>query len=331
MGKMIVVTGASGRVGHQVAEQLLSGGHAVRVIARNAEKLKPLAARGADVQTGSLDDRAFLTSMFRDASAAFLLTPVDLTARDVNAEQKKNVASIIAAVRESGIKNVVLLSSWGAELTEKSGGIIECHFFEEGLSEIPNLNAIYLRPVWFMENFLWNIGLIKMAGINGLSLDPSLLFPTIATCDIAPIASEYLASLDFKGKSVRYLNGPRDYTMIEVSRILGASVGKPNLAYVRFPDSLFKKGLVDNGGLSLNAANIAIEINQGMNSGRIHAEQRSKSNTTPTTLEIFAENTFAPAFRVAPDASFSARFEGMFLRSFLFATGHRAASLGFSH
>jgi uncharacterized protein YbjT (DUF2867 family) len=321
---VIAVTGATGRVGHLVAERLLLAGHTVRVVGRNKEKLELLSKRGAEVRPGSLADRAFLTSVFQGARAAFVLTPADYTAQDVNAEQRKNVESMAAAIRDAGVKHVVLLSSWGAELTERSGGIIGCHMFEELLDGISGLNVVHLRPVWFMENFLWNIPLIKMAGINGLAMKPDVPFPTVATRDIAPVAAEYLSTLDFKGRSVHYLNGPRDYTMVEITRILGASVGKPELGYVEFPAAVMRKGLVKSGGLSPNAADIGIEINLGISSGRIKAEPRSKSNTTPTTLEEFAKISFAPAFRAAPDASFSDRFSGLFLRAFLFMTGHRA-------
>lgn len=167
--------------------------------------------------------------------------------------------------------NVVLLSSWGAELPEKSGGIIGCHWFEHLLDEIPGLNVVYLRPVWFMENFLFSTGLIKMAGINGLAINPSVPFPTIASRDIASVAADYLANLNFNGRNVHYLNGPRDYTMIEVNRILGRAIGKRDLKYVEFPEGVLRKGLVGSGGLSPNAADLLIETNQGINSGLIKA------------------------------------------------------------
>lgn len=88
---VIVVTGATGNVGRRVAQRLLAAGHPVRVVARTAEKLAPLGARGADVRAGHLDDPVFLREVFRGAKAAFLLTPADVSAPDVNAEQKRNV------------------------------------------------------------------------------------------------------------------------------------------------------------------------------------------------------------------------------------------------
>ncbi len=320
---LIVVTGASGRVGHQVARLLLSEGRNVRVVARTAENLKSPASLGADVRTGAIDDRVFLTTAFRGASVVFLLTPVDTKAQNVNTEQRNNVAGLAGAIRDSGVKNVVALSSWGAELSERVGGIIGCHWLEQALNEISDLNSVCLRPVWFMENFIWNIGLIKMANINGLALRPDFAFPMIATKDIAPVAAKYLAKLDFTGRHIHYLNGPKDYALTEVTQVLGNSIGKPNLKYIEFPNGIFRKGLIDNGGLSPNAADMAIEINRGIESGQVHAEPRTKSNTTPTTLEEFARTTFAPAFNAAPNVSFTGKMAGAFLRSFLFFVSPR--------
>jgi uncharacterized protein YbjT (DUF2867 family) len=297
----------------------------VRVVARNAEKLMPLGALGAEVRTGSLHDPAFLTKAFRGTTAAFVLTALDVKAPEVNIDQYKKAETIATAIRDAGVNYVVFLSSWGTDLPDKSGGIIGCRRLEERLDKIPGLNVVHLRPVWFMENFLWNIGLIKMADINGLAIKPGVTFPMIAARDIAPVASDYLASLNFKGRNVCYLNGPRDYTMTEVTRVLGAAIGRPDLKYVEFPDAIFRKGLIAAGGLSPHAADMAIEINRGIDSGLIKAESRTKLNTTPTTLEEFARGTFAPAFKTAPNASFSEKFGGMFLRTYLSLVGRRAA------
>lgn len=324
MSGPIVVLGATGRVGYPVTEQLLAHGRRVRAVGRTADKLAPLARLGAEAYAGSSADPAFLARAFEGAEAAFLLTPVDVSAPDVNAVQHAIIDAVVSALRASRVRRVVLLSSWGAELTQRVGGILACHRFEQKLEDVRGLDAVRLRPVWFMENFLWNIPLLKMAAINGLAIGPHVRFPMISARDIAPVAVEYLLALSFRGHVTRYLNGPSDHTMTEVTHALGAAIGRPELGYVELPTSVFRRGLL-GGGLTPDAADLAIEINRGIHDGIVRAEPRSALNTTPTTLDAFARSAFAPAFEAAPPAGFAERLGGAVLRSYLALTGRHAA------
>jgi uncharacterized protein YbjT (DUF2867 family) len=47
---MYVITGATGQTGRPIVEKLLAQGKQVRAIARSAEHLKPLAAKGAGLR-----------------------------------------------------------------------------------------------------------------------------------------------------------------------------------------------------------------------------------------------------------------------------------------
>jgi uncharacterized protein YbjT (DUF2867 family) len=301
MKNVIVVTGASGHIGHELAERLLSAGQTVRAVARGVEKLKPLGARGAEVRPGSFDDRAFLAGVFKGANGVFAMIPPNYSAKDVHAEQRKIAESIVAAIRESGVKNVVSLSSVGAELPDKTGPIAGLHVFEELLDKVAGLNVVHLRAAYFFENHLGSIGVIKNTGINGSAIKAEVPISMVATRDIAAVAADYLTKLDFKARNVRYILGARDYTLTEATRILGAAVGQPDLKYVQFPEADFKKGLV-GAGFSASLADLFVEMSQGFNSGLIRGEPRSKANTTPTTLEDFAKTVFAPAFKAATSA-----------------------------
>lgn len=48
---------------------------------------------------------------------------------------------------------------------------------------------------------------------------------------MAAAAIGYLEDLNFKGRNFHYLCVPKEYTMNEVTPILGASIGKPDLQY----------------------------------------------------------------------------------------------------
>jgi uncharacterized protein YbjT (DUF2867 family) len=295
MKNVIVVTGATGHVGRELALRLLAAGQSVRAVARSAEKLRPLGARGAELRPGSLDDRAFVADVCRGAAGVFGMIPPNFSSAEPRAEQRKVAENLAAAIRDSGVKHVVALSSVGADLPDRNGPIAGLHDFEAALDAVPGLDRVHLRAAYFMENHLGSIASIRKGGINAGAWKPDRAFPMVATRDIAAAAAGYLESLGFEGRNVRYVLGPRDYHMREATRILGAAIGRPDLAYVEVPEADSRKAFV-GAGFSPSMADLYVEMVRAFNAGLIKAEPRSQANTTPTTLEEFAKTVFAPAF-----------------------------------
>src|SRR5262245_39559882 len=98
---MITVMGASGNTGKVVAEKLLAAGQRVRVIGRNAERLKTLRERGAETAVGNALDAAFLTSAFRGAESIYAMVPPDYSQEDLREYYALFGESIGKAVRGS--------------------------------------------------------------------------------------------------------------------------------------------------------------------------------------------------------------------------------------
>jgi hypothetical protein len=85
--------------------------------------------------------------------------------------------------------------------------------------------------------------------------------------------------------------------MRETTKILGGAIGRADLPYVEFPYDATREALVGMG-FSADAARVFVEMYDGFNAGRIHPLQgRSASTTTPTTLDQFAKDTFAAAYK----------------------------------
>ncbi|MBI4716164.1 MAG: NmrA family NAD(P)-binding protein, partial [Nitrospirae bacterium] len=275
---MYVITGATGNTGKAIVESLLAAGKPVRVIGRNVDRLKPLTAKGAEAFVGSLEDGAAMTRAFTGAKAVYAMIPPHPTAENFRAYQNRVGESLAAAIAGARVPFVVSLSSVGAHLAEKTGPIAGLHDQEQRLNKLPETHVVYLRPGSFMENFLWNIGLIKNMGINGSPMKPDLPIPMIASRDIAAAAVRLLLGLDFSGKSVMELLGQRDLTMAEATRILGKAIGKPDLPYVQFPYEEAEKALLGMG-LSQSVAGLYIEMYRGFNDGIIRpTESRSPRN-----------------------------------------------------
>ncbi len=293
---MIAVMGATGNTGKPIVERLLREGRKVRALGRSADKLKPLASQGADVSVGDASDAAYLTQAFGGADAVYVLIPPSLHEQDFPAYQDRISESIARAVRGSGVKHVVLLSSLGAEQATGTGPIAGLHSLEERIRKLAGVNALFLRAGYFFENHYGSLALIKQQGINGGAVAPDVPISQIATKDIASAAATALLRKDFRGVIVRELLGPRDITLLEATRILGAKIGKPDLQYIQFPYDTFA-GMLSRLGFSVSLTGLFAEMCRAINEGRVRSlEGRSADNSTPTTFESFAGG-LAAAYR----------------------------------
>ncbi len=292
---MYVIAGATGNIGRRIAGRLLAEGKDVKVIGRDTGRLEPLVNERAVACVGDLGDRGFLSETFSGARAAFLLIPPEYQAENVREFQNRIGETISTALERSSIEYVVNLSSLGAHLPERTGPILGLHDQEQRLNKLEGIHILHLRPTYFMENLFPNIDLIKHQGINGTSLKGDLEFPIIATQDVAEAASRHLLELDFSGKSVRELLGPRDMSMNEMTRILGEAIAKPDLPYVQFAYEDQEKAMTDMG-ISADMARALTELDKSMNEEYgVVGTARTKENTTPTSFEEFAR-VFAGAY-----------------------------------
>ena len=285
---MITVMGATGHTGKKISEALLKAGEKVLALGRTESKLAELRNAGAEALIGNTNDVAFLTEAFRIADAVYTLLPTDRRAPDYRAEQDRQGEAIVSAIRAGGVRNIVALSSLGADLSEGTGVIEGLHAQEERLKQLEDVNVLLLRPVSFFENFYDTLELMKYEGINGDSVAPDLAVPMIATCDIADVAVKALRARDWQGVVVRELLGPRDLSYAEATQIIGERIGKPDLQYVQFSYSDEANALMQ-AGMSESFANLYVEMTRAFNEEKIKPHNgRNHENTTPTRFEDFA-------------------------------------------
>jgi uncharacterized protein YbjT (DUF2867 family) len=289
---MYVILGASGNTGSIIANFLLSKGEKVRVMGRDAGRLQRFVGKGAEAITGDVSDAAALAKAFRGARAAYLLLP-PITSRE---DQERESDAIAKAVKESGLRYAVYLSSYGAQVPEGTGPVAGLHSSEQKLNAISGLNVLHLRAAYFMENNLAAISMIQGMGIFGHALLPDLKQPMIATRDVGDYAGQRLLDLDFSGKQTRELLGERDLSMAEATTIIARGIGKPDLRYEQFPYDQVQQ-VLEQMGMSPKKAAVYIEMFKAINSGVLSAQEpRSRENTTPTSFEQFVQDVFAPAY-----------------------------------
>jgi len=294
--------GASGNTGHVVATNLLARGQKVRAVGRNATHLKPLAAKGAETFIADVTDASALTQAFQQADSAYVMIPPNPSTTDPTGYQKRATDAIAAAVQNAGTKNVVALSSIGADKANGVGPVVGLHNLEQKLSQVSGANLLFLRAGYFMENTLGQVNGIRQMGIVGTTLRPDLKLSMIATRDIGAAAADALLSPNFPSRQTRELLGQRDLTYTEVASILGQSIGKPDLKYVQLSDDQFRGALLQTG-TSEQFIRLLIEMTAALNSGHMCAlEPRSSQNKTPTTFENFVATYFVPAYQQQPAA-----------------------------
>jgi uncharacterized protein YbjT (DUF2867 family) len=298
---MIAITGASGKTGRGTAELLLKRGLQVRVIGRTEAHLRPLVEGGAEPCVGDQGDIVFLTRALKGCDAAYILIPPKLDAENVRDYYQTMGVAVVHALRESGLRKVVFLSSLGAELDSGTGPVVGLHDVERMLGVLKQVDMVFLRAGYFYENTLGNIGLIREKAINGNPVDPDVLIPMAATRDISQKAAELLAERSFTGHQIEELFSER-ITYREATDLIAARLGMTSLPCVRFADQDAISSM-EAAGFSSSMATSFVELAQALSAGRITTTIRDLTRPNGRTrFSTFVDEVFYPAYEAAAHA-----------------------------
>ena len=263
----ITITGSLGNISKPLTQELVQKGHEVTVISSSTEKQAEIEALGALAAIGSVDDVTFLTKAFTGAAAVYCMIPranyfdpnldLDAFTRTIGNNYAK-------AIQKSGVKRVVFLSSIGAHLEKNSGIIQRYNEIETVLKKLQDVSITFMRPTSFFYNLLAYIPVIKSQGIIAANYGADRMIPWVSPNDIAAaIAEEITTPLD--GKKVRYVVS-EELTGDETVRILGETIGKPDLKWVLISDEETLNGLV-NVGIQPKIAEGLVEMYAGLYNG----------------------------------------------------------------
>jgi uncharacterized protein YbjT (DUF2867 family) len=230
---IILITGATGNQGGAIARQLLTDGYQVRAMTRDpqGDKARALAALGAQVVRGDLDDPKSLEQALEGAWGAYAVQNSWEAGVAREEEQGKRFAEI---ARASGILHFVYSSVGSAH---RSTGIP--HFdnkwrVEEKIRSLAFPSFTILRPVFFMENFLspwFKPGILE--GKLQLALAPETGLQMIAVEDIGKFgALAFQLHQKMNGVALDIAGDRR--TMPETADIIGRAMDK-RVVYERAP------------------------------------------------------------------------------------------------
>ena len=216
----ILVTGATGRVGRHVIDQLAARGATVRVLTRDPAK----AAFPAPVEVvqGDLLDIDALRAAFSGVTTLFLLNAV-------TGDEFTQAILTLNVAREAGVERVVYLSVFQADravnvphFAVKSGA--------ERMLEQMGFSATILRPTYFIDNELMVKDVIRQHGVYPMPIGSKGLAMVDAR-DIAEVAAIELIRRDqAPGKlPIETINlvGPDTLTGTDVAAIWSDVLGRP--------------------------------------------------------------------------------------------------------
>jgi uncharacterized protein YbjT (DUF2867 family) len=231
----ILVTGATGRVGRQVVQQLVKRGADLRVLVRDPSKANFPAS--VEVVQGDLLDIDSLRTAFTGVSTLFLLNAVA-------GDEFTQALIALNIARESGVERVVYLSVIHSDhfvnvphFAVKSGA--------ERMIERMGFSATILRPAYFIDNELmikdviFNYGVYPMPiGSKGVAM--------VDARDIAEVAAiELIRREQAPGKlPIETINlvGPDTLTGSDVAAIWSDVLGRP-VAYGGDDPTAFEQNL----------------------------------------------------------------------------------------
>ena len=272
-----VIAGVTGRVGSVVASEILSRGHQVRGISRDAARAERWCANGGEAAVGSLADAAFLSDALRGAQGFFVLLPEDPFAADFHGSRRAMAEAITIAIRKSRVPHVVVLSAIAACVADGNGPAKDLHYLE-GLVQASAPKTTIVRACWFQEN----VGSIIAAARQGIF--PSLMasadvpFPTIATRDVGHMVASLLLSPP-PSSEVIDLVGPA-YSPRDLATALGSAL-RTTVTVVEVPASAHVDALM-HAGLPQSFAEDVAELYACFNAGRAQPHgDRMLAGSTP--------------------------------------------------
>jgi uncharacterized protein YbjT (DUF2867 family) len=264
----IIVTGSLGNISRPLAQILIEQGHNVVVITTDPTKEEAIKALGAVAAIGSVLDPGFLANVFIGADAVYTMVPPNYASPDPIGYYEKAGQSYIEAIRASGIKRVVQLSSWGAHQPAGTGIIVGSHRIEELFKGLTGVDIVFLRPASFYNNLYHYVDMIKNSGLIATNYGGQDRVVWVSPLDIAEAAAEELVRPSIQ--KIRYVASD-ERSCNEVATVLGAAIGKPDLQWQSISDEQVK-ATMEQHGVDQLMAGLLVELNAAIRTGLIRED-----------------------------------------------------------
>ncbi|MFD9904229.1 SDR family oxidoreductase [Streptomyces sp. NPDC059063] len=209
---MILVTGATGRVGRPLVAELLAADRKVRALTRDPDRAglpgQAEVAATADLPMDGVTSVFLVTAAFPDGPA-----------------------EVIARAKQAGVRRIVALSSYSVLDDDPKNQIAVRHRDLERQIEESGLEWTFLRPAGgFAATALEWAGQIRATGVARSPFGQAQTAP-VHEKDIAAVAAKALLTDELVGAAPLF-SGPQSLSYADRARVIGDVLGEP----VRFEE-----------------------------------------------------------------------------------------------
>ena len=236
----LLVTGASGKLGTLVLNELLASGKVtasdIIAVSRDPSKLSSFAAKGVEVRAGDFNDVASLATAFNGAEKIAIISTDALDAAGTRLRQH---TAAVSAAKAAGVKHVVYTSM---PKPEPGSPVVFApdHYGTEQAIKASGVAYTILRHGWYMENYFMALPQALASGSWYTSAGEGKS-ANVARQDCA--ASVAAALIKGGADSATYtLTGPTAYTTEEVAALASKVTGKP-ITVVHLSDEQLSGGM----------------------------------------------------------------------------------------
>jgi len=226
-GSRVLVVGATGQLGSVITRKLLAAGTPVRALARNAEKLAPLAAAGAEIAAVDLRNVAKLTEACRGITQIVATANNNMGKGETSPTRidLSGYQNLCAAVRNTGVQRLVYTSFRGVDQFAPVD-IFRVKWYIEDAIRRSGVRHVMLRPTAFMDVWIDQVLVpdIRRKGVTPIFGDGTAVANYIAVDDVAEFAVKILAREDVANEAVE-CGGPSDISLNDLARLVERRFG----------------------------------------------------------------------------------------------------------
>jgi uncharacterized protein YbjT (DUF2867 family) len=234
----IVITGATGTIGQEVARALLAAKQDVRIVARDPNKVTELKELGAEVVAGDLEDKASLERAFQGGDRLFLLT-------GFVEDCVPQVKNAVEAAKAAGVSFILRMSAAGAD-PNSPHVLAKHHGTSEDLVKDSGLRWAVIRPNFFMDNVLNYTGstIKAQSAFYGAAGEGKSAY--VSSRDVGESAAAILQDPEKHAGKTFDLSGGEAVSEADVARFASEAAGR-EIKYINLSSDDFRGGAASNG------------------------------------------------------------------------------------